>query len=272
MTNKKPSENKQPKSTNAGAKVGVGRKTSGVATPQAARVSSVAAAPSDPPHASALGLPDVEYLRAVAAMVEKHGLSEVRLPLGSGTLVVRRGERSSPSLAAIQQQGMDSLLALLPREPRGTLLAGSVPHPSIPMPVSLPLAASSVPPQATNTLPAASSSVPSSAALPAPPAVAAAAPVASSSTAPPPVAQPEGKRANVTSPFVGTFYRAPSPDSSPYVEPGQRVKKGQVLCIVEAMKLMNEIEAEVDGVIASCHVENAQPVEYGQLLFQIAIG
>ena len=73
----------------------------------------------------------------------------------------------------------------------------------------------------------------------------------------------------MTSPFVGTFYRAPSPDSSPFVDVGTRVKKGQVLCIVEAMKLMNEIEAEVDGTIVQILVENGQPVEYGEPLFKI---
>jgi acetyl-CoA carboxylase biotin carboxyl carrier protein len=74
----------------------------------------------------------------------------------------------------------------------------------------------------------------------------------------------------VTSPFVGTFYRSPSPDADPYVVEGQRIEKGQVLCIVEAMKLMNEIEADQGGVIAAVLVQNAQPVEYGQPLFKIA--
>ena len=73
----------------------------------------------------------------------------------------------------------------------------------------------------------------------------------------------------ITSPFVGTFYRAPSPDSPNYVEVGTTVKKGQVLCIVEAMKLMNEIEAEFDGKVAEILAENSQPVEYGQPLFRI---
>jgi len=74
----------------------------------------------------------------------------------------------------------------------------------------------------------------------------------------------------VTAPMVGTFYRAPSPDSPPYVEIGSTVKKGDTLCIIEAMKLMNEIEAECDGKIVDILVENAQPVEYGQVLFLIA--
>jgi acetyl-CoA carboxylase biotin carboxyl carrier protein len=73
----------------------------------------------------------------------------------------------------------------------------------------------------------------------------------------------------VTAPLVGTFYRAPSPESPPYVDVGTIVKKGQVLCIVEAMKLMNEIEAEVGGRVAEIFVQNATPVEFGQPLFRI---
>ncbi|HEY2738303.1 MAG TPA: acetyl-CoA carboxylase biotin carboxyl carrier protein [Thermoanaerobaculia bacterium] len=74
----------------------------------------------------------------------------------------------------------------------------------------------------------------------------------------------------LTSPIVGTFYRSPSPDSPSFVEVGSRVKKGQVLCIIEAMKLMNEIECDVDGVIAEIYPQNAQPVEFGEPLFAIA--
>jgi len=73
----------------------------------------------------------------------------------------------------------------------------------------------------------------------------------------------------ITSPIVGTFYRSPSPDAPPFVEVGIKVNKGQVLCIVEAMKLMNEIESEVDGIVMKVLVENGQPVEYGEPLFLI---
>ena len=73
----------------------------------------------------------------------------------------------------------------------------------------------------------------------------------------------------VTSPMVGTFYSAPAPDAEPYVEVGQRVRAGTVLCLIEAMKLMNELESEVEGAIVKILVENAQPVEYGQVLFLI---
>ena len=71
----------------------------------------------------------------------------------------------------------------------------------------------------------------------------------------------------VTSPMVGTFYSAPTPDVPPYIEVGSEVKAGDGLCIIEAMKLMNELEAEVAGTIVEICVENAQPVEYGQVLF-----
>jgi acetyl-CoA carboxylase biotin carboxyl carrier protein len=73
----------------------------------------------------------------------------------------------------------------------------------------------------------------------------------------------------ITSPFVGTFYRAPAPEAPPFVEVGQTVRKGQVVCIVEAMKLMNEIESEFDGKILDILVKNAEHVEYGQSLFRI---
>jgi acetyl-CoA carboxylase biotin carboxyl carrier protein len=110
-----------------------------------------------------------------------------------------------------------------------------------------------------------------------------AAPVADSVQAPPPAAptpaepvaaapaeEPPGEDLHVLkSPIVGTFYAAPSPDSDPYVRVGARVKKGQVLCIIEAMKLMNEIESDVDGEIVEVHPRNAQPVEFGEPLFGI---
>ena len=75
--------------------------------------------------------------------------------------------------------------------------------------------------------------------------------------------------AAITSPMVGTFYRAPAPDADPYVEVGDMVEVGQTVCIVEAMKLMNEIESERRGRVVKILVENAQPVEFGQKLFLI---
>lgn len=73
----------------------------------------------------------------------------------------------------------------------------------------------------------------------------------------------------IASPMVGTFYRAPSPEAPPFAELGQVVEVGQVVCIVEAMKLMNEIKAEIRGKVAEIAVENAEPVEFGQVLFRI---
>lgn len=87
--------------------------------------------------------------------------------------------------------------------------------------------------------------------------------------APPPVQEEQAVAGMVRSPLVGTFYGAPDPNSKPFVEVGERVAKGQVLCIVEAMKLMNEIEAEVAGVVAEAFLADGQPVEYGQPLFRI---
>lgn len=84
-----------------------------------------------------------------------------------------------------------------------------------------------------------------------------------------PSAEDTAGMVTITSPIVGTFYRSPSPDADPYVEEGDFVKKGQVLCIVEAMKLMNEIESETDGRIVKILAESTKSVEYGQALFLI---
>ena len=105
------------------------------------------------------------------------------------------------------------------------------------------------------------------------PVISAAAPVAYSAQAPqaaPAPAKEEVKRGKpLTSPMVGTFYKSPSPDAKPFVEVGQTVKQGDVVCIVEAMKLMNEIESEFSGTITEICVENGQPVEFGQVLMYI---
>ena len=69
--------------------------------------------------------------------------------------------------------------------------------------------------------------------------------------------------------MVGTFYRAPQPGAAPFVEVGDAVARGQTLCILEAMKLLNEVKADVEGIVRAIYVENAQPVEYGQLLFEL---
>jgi len=80
---------------------------------------------------------------------------------------------------------------------------------------------------------------------------------------------PASNLLEIKSPMVGTFYRAPAPDAPSYAEVGGRVKKGDTLCIIEAMKLMNELESEVSGTIVEVCVDNAEPVEYGQVLFRV---
>lgn len=75
----------------------------------------------------------------------------------------------------------------------------------------------------------------------------------------------------ITSPIVGTFYRAPSPEADPFAEVGERVGKGKILCIIESMKLMNEIESDVEGEIVAVYARNGQPVEYGERLFGIRL-
>jgi acetyl-CoA carboxylase biotin carboxyl carrier protein len=94
--------------------------------------------------------------------------------------------------------------------------------------------------------------------------------LAAPSTAAPAEAAPKPEGHVLKAPMVGTFYRSASPDAKPFVQIGQAVKAGDTICIVEAMKLMNEIESDVSGVIKEILVENGQPVEYGQPLFLIA--
>jgi len=111
----------------------------------------------------------------------------------------------------------------------------------------------------------------------APPPVAAAAadpvhaPPVVPSSGPEPLAADEVELAIVKSPIVGTFYRSPEPEAAAFVEIGAMVKKGQVLCIIEAMKLMNEIDSEYDGEIVNIYVENGQSVQYGERLFAIRV-
>ena len=88
-------------------------------------------------------------------------------------------------------------------------------------------------------------------------------------TAPEPAPSPKPAGLEIKSPMVGTFYRAPAPDAPPYLEVGQEIEPGQVLCIIEAMKLMNEIKSEVKGRVLQIPVENGQPIEFGQILFII---
>jgi acetyl-CoA carboxylase biotin carboxyl carrier protein len=106
-------------------------------------------------------------------------------------------------------------------------------------------------------------------AQPAPPPAPAAAPVTTPPAPVAPVPADEVELAVVKSPIVGTFYRSPEPGAASFVEIGSTVKKGQVLCIIEAMKLMNEIDSEYEGEIVNVYVENGQPVQYGERLFAI---
>jgi acetyl-CoA carboxylase biotin carboxyl carrier protein len=96
-------------------------------------------------------------------------------------------------------------------------------------------------------------------------------------TPPPPAGTPtpppgSKKLVDILSPMVGTFYRAPAPDESPFVEVGESIQRGQTVCIIEAMKLMNEIEAEVNGQVVEILVQNGEPVEYGQALLRVNPG
>lgn len=108
------------------------------------------------------------------------------------------------------------------------------------------------------------------------PELASVAPVAAASPsaapAPAQTAADDPSLSQVNSPFVGTFYRSPNPDSDPFVSVGDRVKKGQTVCIIEAMKLMNELEAEVSGEVVELLVDNGTPVEFGQVLMRVKPG
>lgn len=117
--------------------------------------------------------------------------------------------------------------------------------------------------------------------LTAPPAIAATVPIVAGSPAvaaptpaaeavsPPPPSRKEEKLLEIPSPMVGTFYRAPAPGEAAFAEVGDRIRLGQTVCIIEAMKLMNEIEAEAEGEIVEICVENAEPVEFGQVLMRL---
>jgi len=109
-------------------------------------------------------------------------------------------------------------------------------------------------------------------ATPAPVAIPAAAPAPQAPAAAPPAAvdsEAEEEGFEVAAPMVGTFYAATSPGAAPYVQVGDRINEGDTLCIIEAMKMMNQIEAETSGIIKSIRVQNGEPVEYGQTLFVI---
>jgi acetyl-CoA carboxylase biotin carboxyl carrier protein len=179
---------------------------------------------------SAIGIKEIGEL---AEIISVHGLSELKLSLEGLSLVLRRGGASASHTVV------------------GTVTSAHAAAPTSALPVAAPGLSLSLPLVAQSLSPAVSAMAPP------------AAPGAASPTQ-------NGEYAYVSSPFVGTFYRAPGPDAKSFVEVGDRIKKGQVLCIVEAMKLMNEIEAEVEGTVVACLADNAQPVEYGQPLFQLS--
>ena len=119
---------------------------------------------------------------------------------------------------------------------------------------------------------------PASAEIPVVAALPAVAQPTAAAAAPRPVAAPAEPEAEadenvhvITSPIVGTFYRSPSPESDPFAQIGERISKGKILCIIESMKLMNEIESDVEGEVVAVYPRNGQPVEYGEKLFAIRL-
>ena len=149
---------------------------------------------------------------------------------------------SVDSVEITSDKGMKIRISKTPQQ-RGTV---QIPTP-VPMPALLPTAVPTVPSRMT----------------PVDGAPAVAEPEASRTEA------PKTKLLEVKSPMVGTFYAAPEPGAKPYVSIGSRIAKGQILCIIEAMKIMNEIESEFSGVVTEIAVQDAHPVEYGQVLFRI---
>lgn len=148
-------------------------------------------------------------------------------------LVEMLDESTVDSIEISSDKGMKIRISKTPQQRAGVPVAAPM---ALPMPVSAPAAAVSAP----------------AAAAPAPKAD-----------------EAKTNYLEVKSPMVGTYYSAPEPGAKQYVNVGDRISKGQILCIIEAMKIMNEIESEFDGVVKEVLVDNAQPVEYGQVLFRI---
>ena len=154
-------------------------------------------------------------------------------------------------IRAIDQSGLDSIEI----ERGGTRVRLSKTPPPAP----------GAPPQGYSV----SAVMPQGVAMPAPAPPSAGWPAQGAEPAEPRAAAEGRKLLEIKSPMVGTFYRSPAPDAPPYVEVGSRVKKGDTLCIIEAMKLMNEMESDVVGTVVEVLVDNAEPVEYGQVLFRV---
>lgn len=176
---------------------------------------------------------DVQELEQILELMEKHNVAVLEWQRGQGKLKLKTKHAfvSQPVASMAGFQLPDS----------GLIRAGELPSGLVTSPSALALNTSTT--QSTS-----SNGVAQAAPKPAPAAT---------------------NQKQIVSPFVGTFYIAPSPDSDPYVREGQLVKRGDVLCIIEAMKLMNEIEAEIPGKIVNVLVENGQPVEFGEPLFVI---
>jgi acetyl-CoA carboxylase biotin carboxyl carrier protein len=172
---------------------------------------------------------DLNQLRELLADLDKTNISELTLKSADFELTVRK--EVSPG-----SQALSSVETLLTAAGVGSQLVSS---PVVPTAI--------VPPVGENLTTATPAT-----------------PVA----APPPLS-PESKWVEITSPMVGTFYRSPAPDEAPFVEIGDRISTGQSVCIIEAMKLMNEIEAEFSGQVMEILIQNGSPVEYGQPLIKI---
>jgi acetyl-CoA carboxylase biotin carboxyl carrier protein len=187
---------------------------------------------------------DLERIRELLKIVAESGVAEVEIEEEDFKLVIRKNAptivmQSAPVPAYAMPYGMPQMM----------------PTPaSAPMPAAQPVAA----PVGAGSNPGPAADAP-------------AAQTDQSADGAPATVKEKEKTYIVRAPIVGTFYRAPAPDADPFVEVGDRVKPGDVLCIIEAMKLMNEIESEVAGVVKEILVENAQPVEYDQPLFVIAL-
>jgi len=176
---------------------------------------------------------DFNQIRELLAAIAQTDIAEVILKSDDFELTVRKGLSASPPIDSTVSRTDAAVASSL-----GTAVAGMAPPPpptSTPTPEPAPLAQ-------TGT---------------------------ASATPSPGV---ESKWEEVKSPMVGTFYRAPSPDDTPYVEVGDQVRVGQTICIIEAMKLMNELEAEISGQVMEILVENGEPIEYGQPLMRINTG
>jgi acetyl-CoA carboxylase biotin carboxyl carrier protein len=181
----------------------------------------------------------VTIVRGLAAAVAEHNLSELVVDTPEVTFTLRRGVATVAAAVAVPQVAPIHVPA--PMHVPASMSFGGL--------GSVGVAAAPPPPSHAATIAAAAPAYDAAAATPTP------------------VIEEKGHV--VTSPFVGTFYRKPNPDSPDYVKLGDKVKKGTVLCIVEAMKLMNEIEAEFGGTVLEVLVQNGQPVEFGQGLFVI---